>query len=370
VATSLDEQAEADISTQCIVRPKEPVKVEVPQEESAPATKEPCPKCGYALIDPSGLGWCAKCGFCKSLADDAAKAVCAAPKECKPSPFGIIEFGQIIARLPRWFWILSAGVGAVAALSLAGHLLLPAECLGRALWSAIQIVAGLIGLIVAQVWILILYGPEEDRLGPKDVFVSPRLWTVAARRLPATRKQVWIGSWSVAAMLCGGFIVGGFSYWYQFYKPKKYADKSLIGAAAALAKGKDDKSLTESVEDFANSQDLTKQKPDPKNAKRTTAQCVVIGYTLEKKELSSLLVATLDNEQLHYAGEVRLGFTAEASKELLEKLTKIERGQPLIPGLNVVATWVKPEVFCEVNQSGFDDQGRFKDPSFAAILKQ
>ena len=35
-------------------------------------------------------------------------------------------------------------------------------------------------------------------------------------------------------MLAALFIVGGLDYWYQFYKPKKIADKTLIQAARDL----------------------------------------------------------------------------------------------------------------------------------------
>jgi hypothetical protein len=34
------------------------------------------------------------------------------------------------------------------------------------------------------------------------------------------------------------------------------------------------------------------------------------------------------------------------------------------------AIWVKPQVFCEVRQSGFDRDGHLTDPSFKDLLAE
>jgi hypothetical protein len=277
--------------------------------------------------------------------------------------------------MPGWLRILLGGVAGVAILSLGVDLLLPDECLARALWSTLQLVVGLLTMLAAQVWALIVIAPHDGHIGPKDVLFSVRLWGLTCRKLPEMRRQVWMGAWGVAAALSAVLIIGGFSYWYQFYKPKKFADKNLLSAIRDAAQGKEkDNTLTESVEDFAGKQDLTAKKKEdekekPKPDTRSTAQCVVIGYMLEKdKSLSGLVVATLQGDRLGYAGVVKRGFTPEDSKELLQRLIPLERPTPYFPNLKLAAIWVKPEVVCEVHQSGFDEDGHLKDPNFAALL--
>jgi hypothetical protein len=198
------------------------------------------------------------------------------------------------------------------------------------------------------------------------------------RRLPEMRRQVWLGGWGISAAAWSVLLIGGFSYWAQFYRPKRVADKNLVQAISEAAKGKGkDKSLEEAIKDFADTQDLTKKKDEekdknlPKIDKRATIHCVVIGYQMDDEEtLSGLVVATLNNDKLKYAGIVRRGFTPEASRELLKQLAPLGRSTPFIPGLEITAIWVKPEVLCEVHQSGYDELGYLKDPNYKGLLQR
>jgi len=344
----------------------------------------PCPRCGAKLINPESLGWCSRCGFCRSLEEDAAKMDSVAPGRApNPSFLGASEFLDLLGRAPRWLWVLLAGTAAIAMLSLVGNLVLPMASLPRAVWSTVQILLGLLGLFGAQVWALFLIAPDDDKVGAKDAIISGRLWGLTFNRLPETRRQVWLGGWSLAAMLLGVFVVGGLGYWTQFYNPKKVADKGLLQAVAQAAMDKgSDKSLEEAVEDFADSQDLTKKdeekkkeeerkKEEAKIDRRPTVQCVVIGYMVDAdKNLTGLVVATLDGERLQYAGTVQRGFTPEASKEILDRLASLKAPSPLIKGLSMTAVWVKPKLFCEVHQSGADKEGHLLNPAFAALLTE
>jgi hypothetical protein len=281
---------------------------------------------------------------------------------------------HIVAKLPKWIWVLLGGIGVIAATSLTAHLLLARECFPRALWSTIELGLGLIVLIVAQAWALTVIAPDDDKLGPKDVFFSTRLWLLTFRRLPETRRQVWMGGWATAAIACAVFLVGGFSYWYQYYKPKKIVQKNLISAAAGLAKGKEKAaSLTEAVEALADSQDLTKKDPKAdaeksKEDRRPTVQCAVIGYLVEGDDFAGLALATLDSDRMKYAGVVTRGFSPEVGKELWDRLKKLEQPNPVFPNLRLSAIWVRPEVFVEVHQSGWDKEGLLLNPNFSSLL--
>src|SRR5438034_11098133 len=115
------------------------------------------------------------------------------------------------------------------------------------------------------------------------------------------RKQVLFGVWSATAGICAVLLVGGFSYLAQFYHPKKIAANDLLGAVKGAEDG-EERSLEDSVKDFANSQDLTQQKEQDKNASkadtRPVVQCVVIGYTVEDKQLTGLVLATVAGNKL------------------------------------------------------------------------
>ena len=59
-----------------------------------------CPRCGQALIDPSGLGWCKACGYCRSLGAEQKPAAPPAPaKAAAPKP---VVPGLAPAKKPFW----------------------------------------------------------------------------------------------------------------------------------------------------------------------------------------------------------------------------------------------------------------------------
>jgi hypothetical protein len=348
-----------------------------PPEQATPpldAGATSCPRCGGKLINPESLGWCPKCRYCRTLEEDAPKVALARSAAVKSSTLGAAEFANLVAQLPRWVWVLAAGTVVIVLISLASKFILPPECLGRALWSTSQLAIGLLGLIAAQVWALINIAPEDDRLGAKDVILATRLWSLTFKRLPQMARQVWVGAWSASAMICAVLLVGGLSYWTRYYKPERIADKNLIQAVTAMAQGKaSGKEFVESLEDFANKQDLTKKKEaqeENKPDKRSTLQCVVLGYNLgPEQELEELLVGTLRDDEVRYAGRVKRGFNRENSQELLSLLKPLEVATPLIPGIQITAKWVKPQIFCEVHQSGYDDEGHLKDARYHGLLK-
>lgn len=346
---------------------------------ATPATKAgACPKCGGKLINPDELGWCPKCGYCQSLeADAGTKALLGTSKVTKVSPFGVVEFGQLLSRVPSWLRILLFGCVVLAVVSTVAGYCLPRDSIWRALWSSIQLAGGLISIFAAQCLALSIIAPEDDKLGPRDLIIPGRLWKLTLARLPETRKQTWMGAWGACAGLTAVFLVGGLDYWFQFYKPKKLAEKNLLMAAAALAKGDEGKGLVESVQDMADTQDLTKAKENQKTEKKKTeiqrtetAQCVIIGYQVdEKKQVTGILVAALLADRIRYAGIVREGITDRVSADLKERLAPLQTKDSYIPNLNVDALWVKPAVFCEIEHAGLDDSQRMKHGLFKDLLK-
>ncbi len=341
-----------------------------------------CPRCGSKLINPESLGWCRSCGYCSSLEAERAKAVLPSAPVRGTSTLGAVEFFQMLQKVPRWFWILLSGSIVVVLVSIAADWMwLEDEEFERALWTSFQLGGGWLVLLIAQMWVLLQMAPNDDRLGPRDFIVPFRLWNLAFKRLPDTRRPVWLGTWSMTAMVCAVAVVGGLDYWYQFYKPKKVANKNLMSAVLALAETEDkNKSLTESIKDFANSQDLNAKKAKPKPQKkekgdrRPTVQCVILGYIPATEAVPfTLLVAAAHDDKLLFGGPVRDGLTQKVVKELIKRFEGLEQPQPVAAFRHVQflgAVWLKPEVFCEIHQDGFDRDGVLLKPNFKALLKQ
>jgi hypothetical protein len=359
------------------------LQAEVALDDSEPVEKpeHPCPRCNAKLVNPEALGWCPKCGYCRSLEDTKALApLKVAATVQQPSFMGMREFWDLVGKLPTWFWILVNGMAAIMLLSLAAGFALRSLGLALALWSTIQLGVGILGFFAVQIWALILLTPEDDTLGPRALVMSSRLWSQVLKRLPDTRWQLWLGSWCLTGVVSAVCLSGGLSYWYQFYKPKRYAETNLLAAAAQMmAHGADsDKNLEEAVEAFAATQNLTKKKDENKDPDvfeadyRPTVQCVVIGYRLSKdQKLEALLMATLQYGQLTYSGQVDRGWNSSSAGEMLRLLKPLVTDKPTFSNLSAIdAIWVQPKVFCEVHSSGFDDKGRLRKPNYHGLLQQ
>lgn len=353
----------------------------IPDEASVDVEPEPlpdqaiCPRCHGKLVNPQELGWCPKCGYCRSLEKDRATAKLvneAPPTKSVFNRFG--EAGEMIGKIPGWGWTAAAGFCAIVALAcLANHYLPQQDSLARALIGLIGVVASIVVILCLNLWSLFLLGANDENLSPKHVIFCLAIWRKVCMKLPETRRQFCTGIWTLTVLFTSLFIVGGFDYWWELYKPKRVAKTELLSAASALSKAADDsKSLTESVEDFAKKQDLANKLDPNKKAEdsaKITTQCVIVGYMLnEDKQLSGLVVGALLSDRVRFAGVVRKGWDEKQSVELLTALKPLIQPKSYIPGLNLNAIWVKPEAFCEIQHQDFDKEQHFIAPQFKAIL--
>jgi hypothetical protein len=328
----------------------DPAPVAGPDSPAAPSPDpSACPRCGGKLANPDGLGWCPKCGYCRSLDGDETPAALAPKRVASkpPSALGASEFGEAMKHMPRWVWPLLGGAAAVAVLSVAVDSLLPEECLTRALWSAFQLVLSIIGLIAAQLWAVLMVGARVDGLGAKDLIFPGRSWPAALRRLPATRKPVWLGGWSVTGLICAVLVVGGFNYWLtavQEARVRRLAAR-LAGTSSEKSTGRELKA------EFAPPPPPAAPAPRAEEQGPVT-QCVVIGYQDDGRAVTGLILGMAVGDQLRFAGIVREGLSDELRRDLLKRLSGLRRHEPLIPGITVQGptVWVKPGVFCDVTR--------------------
>ncbi len=81
-----------------------------------------------------------------------------------------------------------------------------------------------------------------------------------------------------------------------------------------------------------------------------SADCVIVGYTQKKREVSSLALGLYKKGELHYIGKVGTGFNAKDIVTLYNKLEKLETDKPPVvnPGRMRIINWVKPKLVAEI----------------------
>jgi bifunctional non-homologous end joining protein LigD len=94
-----------------------------------------------------------------------------------------------------------------------------------------------------------------------------------------------------------------------------------------------------------------------------TLDCVVLGYTTEKRAISSLALGLYDKHgTLHYIGKVGTGFSEKKIAELSKRFSHIARKtKPVkeeVPFKNI--HWVKPQVVVEVSYNEFTPYKRLR----------
>jgi bifunctional non-homologous end joining protein LigD len=102
--------------------------------------------------------------------------------------------------------------------------------------------------------------------------------------------------------------------------------------------------------------------------------CVVAGYTAGRgrrtNQLGALILAVLDGTRLVHCGQVGTGFDEKTLRDLRDRLRPLEvRTCPLdtIPKTTEPATWVKPELVCEVRFAGWTRDGILRHPAYRTL---
>jgi len=113
-------------------------------------------------------------------------------------------------------------------------------------------------------------------------------------------------------------------------------------------------------------------------------EVVIAGYTRNDdstKSFSSLLVGVYKGKKLVYTGKIGTGFSAKTQKELLAQFKPLEIDKPAFsaePDINkasrfrpnppkATATWLKPELICEVSFTEMTADGVMRHPSFEGM---
>ncbi len=331
-----------------------------------------CPKCQLPMWVVTGARWCSRCGY-REMCDDTpvpggAPAAGSAAAEGKA-----VEWAQMARLLPpRWAWVMLGGLLAVALGSLDVGLLLPPASWARAAWTTAQVVTGLVGMVLAQVSVCSLLGSQQQGPCLWDLVVPERVWRLALKRLPQTQGQVCAAAWSLALVVCGLIFIGGLTYWL----PKKGDVKPQVYVAKLF----DIKKEQLQEEEAAKPQPA--EPPQPQKitpptqptaggtaVQPETARCVVVGYTVEGDDVTGLVVARVEGDELRYAGTVKPNLTAEQKDNLLKRFAKLAAKQPIFQNFDKPVVWLKPELNCEVEHSGTGENALLKEARFKGLVE-
>ena len=98
-------------------------------------------------------------------------------------------------------------------------------------------------------------------------------------------------------------------------------------------------------------------------------EAVIVGYTVKKRNISSLALALYKKDKLRYIGKVGTGFNEEIIKKLEKKLEKLRRKTaPVVnPGKLSTIYWVKPLLICELNYQQFTKSEHLRIPVFLRL---
>jgi bifunctional non-homologous end joining protein LigD len=106
---------------------------------------------------------------------------------------------------------------------------------------------------------------------------------------------------------------------------------------------------------------------------KLTQEAVIAGFTDpggSRRYFGALALGVYQEHKLIYIGHVGGGFTANDLKNIRKKLEPLIRNEfPFVakPQINGPATWVKPELVCEVALSGWTEDGLIRHPVFLRL---
>jgi hypothetical protein len=310
------------------------------------------------------LDACLKCGYTRG----EPKAPAPAPVSKPASSAAVLEAAR---EVPTWVWVLAGGCLTILAVCAAMSLRLSANGFDRALVSTVLLAAGLVGMIVAELWVIPLIMMDAPELRTWDFLVPYRLWAVAAGKLPRTRRPVCLVSWCLTGMLGALVIIGGLWYWLPGKKNVKFrleAPVAKVGPGPVEAPT--DEVINKQEEVIAGKPAPADEEETEAEAKgqKTTLRCVVIGYIPHDDGMSLVLGVEEKKGQYRYAGVVRRGLNAITAEKVRNRLSPHTRVEPLIPDLPVKAVWVEPCVSCEVTQAGTGVASVLPNPVFKDLV--
>ncbi len=105
-----------------------------------------------------------------------------------------------------------------------------------------------------------------------------------------------------------------------------------------------------------------------------TQSCVIAGWTggrgRRSKQLGALILGVYDGDDLIHCGQVGTGFddmTLRTLRARLDTLVVEQSALRPVPRTSEPATWVRPELVCEVRHAGWTKQGILRHPAYLGM---
>src|SRR5262249_43189056 len=299
--------------------------------------------------DPDGLGYCPRCGFCRAVEQEKALAQAAPAQEAANGQ--LAASWQAARGPPGSAWGILGATVFLVPVSFLAHRHLGVSSRARYFWMAAQIALGITSFFAAQVWAFILVR-QKERVGVLDLVFPGNLWRHAFLGLPETGGPFSLCAFGSVALLTGALWIGKWD-WLTTYDTEPDLPKTFVADESHDFRS-DYKKLKEAAK-----AEQEKPAPTPRVDTRPTVQCVVIGYVPDQDgHVESLVLATLKDGTLTYAGTVNSGLGKTEAAALTKKFASLTSKVPLLGDLDMKAVWVRPEVFCEIHQSGTTPKGR------------
>lgn len=352
-----------------------PVTAPVKTATVQPPTPSTCPRCLAGLTDPDGLGLCPRCGYCHSLEEAPSVSLSdqATVVEAAPSNNQVVLGMRAVGQLPLITWPILLGCLSLLPLCyFADRRLLP-DSRERALWCVGQLLYGLATVFVAQVWAFCLLRWRREEVGIKDIFFPANLWRLTCMALPGTGGALSLGATGCLAIFTALIWIGGWWYWVDGGD----TEPDMPTTRRPTAAGRDWRDQYQLVKKATARVTNGERDESPDTSRevilrdsRPVTECVVIGYVPgEDGQLAGLVLGTLRDGQLTYAGTVTSGISKEQSAALAKKLQTLGSKAPPF-ATDLKARWVRPAVFCEVHQSGYNDKGLLIAPNFKGLIEE
>jgi len=100
----------------------------------------------------------------------------------------------------------------------------------------------------------------------------------------------------------------------------------------------------------------------------STIDAIIVGYTSEKRVVSSLVLSAYHNDELICLGRVGTGFTEAFLTDLAPKLKKLATKTPIVTYKSSLdIAWVKPQLVCEVKYLELTKDHALRAPSFLRL---
>jgi hypothetical protein len=356
-------------SVATIAKSLEQIDPAVATKQGATADGPACEKCHTPLTGKQG--WCRRCGWYPRIGTFVELDPWDREDLPQPEPKTKLEVCKTL--IPKWGWMLIGGVVAILAASLVLRLILPPGNV-RFYWTIGQMGLGELVFWGAHLTCFLFATMRNDRIQLLDILLKPLvIWGTVIRELPNTFWHVAIGLWGTTAVL-GGLIVGGLADrdlldWGG--TPARYnLTKAIADRAQELAaNAKNDKSLEESVEEFAGkAPEKGPEQPQQKGKPQLPVDCLIVGYKpLGDNDFSSLILAAELGSKLQIVGTVSDGFTPEMRAHLNKRMKALRQPNPFIP-CKYEGKWIRPALVCKIKAKKWSDNNRLIEPVFEEML--